>query len=180
MTTTNQNPHTTFYVWDDLTEALETFDKALVQKQRGDESFFLLEEDPDKLDPGLRDAYQTLIRKCHNDELPNDWRYDKIKHLAGRLAEYQRESLEDYQDILHEVVDSCVDISTSALFQWLADNPSRATFDDYSYHAEQDELAPLATARQYEELTFMANTLLNELSEGIHFASSNDSDYVGS
>ena len=167
MTTTNQNPHTTFYVWDDLTEALETFDKALVQKQRGDESFFLLEEDPDKLDPGLRDAYQTLIRKCHNDELPNDWRYDKIKHLAGRLVEYQRESLEDYQDILHEVVDSCVDISTSAQFQWLADMPCRAEFMDDSYMADSDKLSQLAAARQYEELDFMANTLLADLSEGI-------------
>ena len=110
MTTTNQNQiriHTTFYVWDSLTEALKTFDKALVQ--RGRESFSL-EDNTDKLDTGLRDAYQTLVRKCHNDELPNDWRYDKIKHLVERLLEYEKESLEDYQDILHEVVDSCVDI----------------------------------------------------------------------
>ena len=167
MTTTNQNPHTTFYVWGSLTDALETFDKALVQKQRGNESFFLLEEDPDKLDPGLRDAYQTLIRKCHNDELPNDWRYDKIKHLVERLLEYEKESLEDYQDILHEVVDSCVDISTSAQFQWLADNPSRAEFMDDSFGLDSNKLSQLAAARQYEELDFMANTLLNDLSEGI-------------
>ena len=164
MTTTNQIPHTTFYVWDDLTDALKTFDKALVQ--RGRESF-LLEDNKDKLDTGLRDAYQTLVRKCHNDELPNDWRYDKIKHLVERLLEYEKESLEDYQDILHEVVDSCVDISTSAQFQWLADMPSRAEFMDDSYMADSDKLSQLAAARQYEELDFMANTLLTELSEGI-------------
>jgi len=174
MTTTNQNPHTTFYVWDELTEALEDFNKALVQRDRGqkDSTFFLLEEDQSKLAPGLRGAYQTLIQKCHNDELPNDWRYEKIKHLVERLLEYEKESLEDYQDILHEVVDSCVDISTSALFQWLADNPSRAEFNDDSYMAQSDwgataNLSQLAAARQYEELDFMANTLLNELSEGI-------------
>ena len=167
MTTTNQNQiriHTTFYVWDSLTEALKTFDKALVQ--RGRESFSL-EDNKDKLDTGLRDAYQTLVRKCHNDELPNDWRYDKIKHLVVRLLEYEKESLEDYQDILHEVVDSCVDISTSAQFQWLADMPSRAEFMDDSYMADSDKLSQLAAARQYEELDFMANTLLNDLSEGI-------------
>jgi len=167
VTTTNQNQiriHTTFYVWGSLTEALKTFDKALVQ--RGRESFSL-EDNKDKLNTGLRDAYQTLIRKCHNDELPNDWRYDKIKHLVERLLEYEKESLEDYQDILHEVVDSCVDISTSALFQWLADNPSRAEFNDDSYMAQSDKLSQLAAARQYEELDFMANTLLNDLSEGI-------------
>ena len=167
MTTTNQNQiriHTTFYVWGSLTEALKTFDKALVQ--RGRESFSL-EDNKDKLNTGLRDAYQTLVRKCHNDELPNDWRYDKIKHLVERLLEYEKESLEDYQDILHEVVDSCVDISTSALFQWLADNPSRAEFNDDSYMAQSDKLSQLAAARQYEELDFMANTLLNDLSEGI-------------
>ena len=164
MTTTNQIPHTTFYVWDDLTDALKTFDKALVQ--RGRESF-LLEDNKDKLDTGLRDAYQTLVRKCHNDELPNDWRYEKIKHLVERLIEYEKESLEDYQDILHEVVDSCVDISTSAQFQWLADMPSRAEFMDDSYMADSDKLSQLAAARQYEELDFMANTLLTELSEGI-------------
>ena len=164
MTTTNQIPHTTFYVWDDLTDALKTFDKALVQ--RGRESFSL-EDNKDKLDTGLRDAYQTLVRKCHNDELPNDWRYDKIKHLVERLLEYEKESLEDYRDILHEVVDSCVDISTSAQFQWLADMPSRAEFMDDSYMADSDKLSQLAAARQYEELDFMANTLLTELSEGI-------------
>tara|TARA_B100000902_G_C27175206_1_gene845995 strand:+ start:138 stop:650 length:513 start_codon:yes stop_codon:yes gene_type:complete len=169
MTTTNQNPHTTFYVWDDLTEALETFNKALVQRDRGqrDKTFFLLEEDQTKLAPGLRDAYQTLIRKCHNDELPNDWRYEKIKYLVERLIEYKKESLEDYQDILHEVVDSCVDISTSAQFQWLADIPSRAEFMDESFMGESEELSQLAAARQYEELDFMANTLLADLSEGI-------------
>lgn len=169
MTTTNQNPHTTFYVWDELTEALEDFNKALVQRDRGqkDSTFFLLEEDQTKLAPGLRGAYQTLIRKCHNDELPNDWRYEKIKYLVERLLEYKKESLEDYQDILHEVVDGCVDISTSAQFQWLADNPSRAEFMDDSFMAESDKLSQLAAARQYEELDFMANTLLNELSEGI-------------
>ena len=98
MTTTNQNPHTTFYVWDDLTEALADFNKALVQRDRGqkDSTFFLLEEDQTKLAPGLRGAYQTLIRKCHNDELPNDWRYEKIKHLVEHLLEYEKESLEDY------------------------------------------------------------------------------------
>jgi len=169
MTTTNQNPHTTFYVWDELTEALEDFNKALVQRDRGqkDRTFFLLEEDQSKLAPGLRDAYQTLIRKCHNDELPNDWRYEKIKHLVERLLEYEKESLEDYQDILHEVVDSCVDISTSAQFQWLADMPCRAEFMDDSYGLDSKTLSQLATARQYEELDFMANTLLNDLSEGI-------------
>ena len=169
MTTTNQNPHTTFYVWDDLTEALEDLNKALVQRDRGqrDRTFFLLEEDQTKLAPGLRDAYQTLIRKCHNDELPNDWRYEKIKHLVERLIEYKKESLEDYQDILHEVVDSCVDISTSAQFQWLADMPCRAEFMDDSYGLDSKTLSQLATARQYEELDFMANTLLNDLSEGI-------------
>ena len=167
MTTTNQNPHTTFYIWGSLTDALETFNKALVQKQRGNESFFLLEEDQAKLAPGLRGAYQTLIQKCHNDELPNDWRYEKIKYLVERLIEHEKESLEDYQDILHEVVDSCVDISTSAQFQWLADMPCRAEFMDDSFMAESDKLSQLAAARQYEELDFMANTLLTDLSEGI-------------
>ena len=167
MTTTNQNQvriHTTFYVWDDLTDALKTFDKALVQ--RGRESFSL-EDNTDNLDTGLRDAYQTLVRKCHNDELPNDWRYEKIKHLVERLLEYEKESLEDYQDILHEVVDSCVDISTSAQFQWLADMPSRAEFMDDSFGLDSNKLSQFAAARQYEELDFMANTLLNDLSEGI-------------
>ena len=169
MTTTNQNPHTTFYVWDDLTEALADFNKALVQRDRGqkDNTFFLLEEDQSKLAPGLRSAYQTLIQKCHNDELPNDWRYEKIKHLVERFAECKKESLEDYQDILFEVVNSCVDISISAQFQWLADMPCRAEFMDDSFSLDSSKLSQLAAARQYEEFDFMANTLLNDLSEGI-------------
>ena len=45
--------------------------------------------------------------------------------------------------------------------------PSRAEFMDDSYIADSDKLSQLAAARQYEELDFMANTLLTELSEGI-------------
>ena len=41
----------------------------------------------DSLDPVLRDQFQDMIQECHNEELPNDWRYSIVKRLSWTFAE---------------------------------------------------------------------------------------------
>ena len=62
------------------------------------------------------------------------------------------------------IVDGIVEISTSRLFQWLADIPSRSEFSDGPY-GEDLELSKMAAQRQYEEIDFIAHTLLNSLND---------------
>jgi hypothetical protein len=123
-----------------------------------------------EIDPDLRDQLQTVIRECHNDEFPNDWRYSIIKEICFTCLDYEMseglDQLEQYLDnYSHEIVDGCVDISTSSLFQWLADIPSRSEFNDDSYMGDSSNLSQLATARQYEEIDFIFHALLNMLNE---------------
>ena len=156
-----------FFRFDSLKEVLQKLDDSLVKGTRANgEDYFYLSND---LDPDLRDQFQTIIRECHNDELPNDWRYSTIKRLCSNCLEYD---LDDYvnqldqilDNYIFEIVDGIVDISTSGLFHWLADIPSRSEFSDGPY-GEDLELSKMAAQRQYEEIHFIAHTLLNSLND---------------
>ena len=156
-----------FFSFGSLTEVIQYLDNSLLKGTRDNkEEYFYLSNE---IDPDLRDQLQTVIRECHNDEFPNDWRYSIVKEICFTCLDYEMseglDQLEQYLDnYSHEIVDGCVDISTSSLFQWLADIPSRAEFTDGPY-GEDLELSKLAAQRQYEEIDFVFHTLLNMLNE---------------
>ena len=157
-----------FFAFGSLTEVIQYLDNSLLKGTRDNkEEYFYLSNE---IDPDLRDQLQTVIRECHNDEFPNDWRYSIIKEICFTCLDYEMseglDHLEQYLDnYSHEIVDGCVDISTPSLFQWLADIPSRSEFNDDSYMGDSSNLSQLATARQYEEIDFIFHTLLNMLNE---------------
>ena len=157
-----------YFAFGSLTEVIQYLDNSLLKDTRDNKKdyFYLSYE----IDPDLRDQLQTVIRECHNDEFPNDWRYSIIKEICFTCLDYEMseglDHLEQYLDnYSHEIVDGCVDISTSSLFQWLSDIPSRSEFNDDSYMGDSSNLSQLATARQYEEIDFIFHTLLNMLNE---------------
>ena len=169
----NEEVVTSFYVWGSLPEALEALDKVLITKEREDGSKYVcLSEEIDKQ---LRGAYQTLIRKLHREEQPNDWRYGIVKELCWKLAERKNynnpeTSLEDLLEVCWEVADNCCDISNSSIFQWLADNPGRCEFEEESLSLNPDGINSLwrvARSRQCEEIELMARQLLECLDDGI-------------
>ena len=157
-----------FFSFGSLTEVIQYLDNSLLKGTRDNkEEYFYLS---DEIDPDLRDQLQEVIRECHNGEFPNDWRYSIIKEICFTCLDYEMseglDQLEQYLDnYSHEIVDGCVDISTSSLFQWLADIPSRLEFNDDSYMADSSNLSQLAAARQYEEIDFVFYALLNRLNE---------------
>lgn len=156
-----------FFSFGSLKEVIQELDKSLIRGTRSNgEDYFYLSDD---IDPDLRDQFQTIIRECHNDELPNDWRYSTIKRLCSNCLEYDLEDgVNQLDQILDnhisEIVDGIVEVSTSGLFQWLADNPGRTEFSDGPYD-EEFRLSKLAAQRQYEEIDFIAHTLLNSLND---------------
>ncbi len=171
---------TTYCVMASIYDAIKTLDTSLIREERRDVAGSLKEERSTeglrsyfyKLDEGidknLRDQFQQLIMECHMGEMPNDWRYETVKNLCVNFLEYwgkeEEPELEDYQDIVSEVAESTASIYNSELFFWLFDNPSRAVFEEDPYN-ESHDLAEITRNRQVEEISSMANVLLDGLSE---------------
>ena len=128
----------------------------------GEEYYLLDESHP------FKDQFQSIITELHCGEFPNNWRYEIVKGLVVDLLEYfgeEERHLDDYQDALYEVAERLTDISTSLLFKWLADIPSRAAFNDVVSVPWVNDLAALARMRQTEEINAMGFMLLAALQE---------------
>ena len=148
-----------------LRDQLQDFYNSFEGEKRENNShyFFLKDESKNK--------YQDLVRELHMGELPNDWRYETIKNLVSSFLEYYSDDEEltydNLQDALREsIADNCCDVSNSCLFEWLAEIPSRATFDDiYSTiecldESAKHDLGYLAMMRQREEIEIMGSNIL--------------------
>tara|TARA_X000001036_G_scaffold317978_1_gene296389 strand:- start:23 stop:511 length:489 start_codon:yes stop_codon:yes gene_type:complete len=149
---------------------LQDLNDSFKQERRENNSFYFFLKDESK------NKYQELIRELHNDEMPNDWRYETIKNLVSCFLEYFSEdeelTYENLQDALREsIAENLADHSNSCLFQWLAEIPSRASFDDiYSTIEcidESKDLGSLARLRQIEEIEIMGSNLLYHFEEVI-------------
>jgi hypothetical protein len=63
---------------------------------------------------GLRD----IIREIHCGVFPNGWLFEKCHDLLAATVSYDFDSIDDLEDSRHEIVDGCVDIYNSDLFDW--------------------------------------------------------------
>jgi len=73
------------------------------------------------------DWVSDVVHACHGHMGPDDWRYRMIAECAGDLCDY---APDEWQESLHEVADSLVDIYTSQLLQWLASRNDRTDYID--------------------------------------------------
>ena len=120
--------------------------------------YSIKDDHPDK------DQIQTdLIYPLHDDELPNDWRYETIYDLLSGFLEY--EDRQDIEDHVHEIVDGAVDVYNYDLAKWLCDDVSRGYFDQSLDNAEfisdDTSIYGIITKRQYEVISEMAYQLLD-------------------
>ena len=121
----------------------------------------------------IHDDLQAIVRAAHDGELPNDWRYGMAYDLAHALLDYSQPSptpwtLEDFQDVVGDIVELRVDTSTHALLTWLADNVSRCYFDDvdaWAGDADGSDIADIAQRRQREAIDTMAHVILQGLAD---------------
>ena len=112
------------------------------------------------------------VRDLHDDEMPNDWRYETIVDICTYLMDLIEPINEqsDVSDIAFSAADSITSIYTSELCQWLADNTGRLSYIDDAQEeglipAEADTFKRLQIG-QFECIRSMAVRIIDKLLEG--------------
>ena len=78
------------------------------------------------------DDLTSFVRELHDDEMPNDWRYETIVDICTYLMDLVEpiDEQSDAHDIAFSAADSITSIYTSELCQWLGDNTGRLSYID--------------------------------------------------
>ena len=104
-----------------------------------------------------KEKYQDFVRELHDDEMPNNWRYQIIFDLLHNFVnEYDQDDLEGY---LHEIADSLVDVYNTDRAKWLAEDINRGCIEiDTKNKTSIFELIGIA---QYEAIYSMGFEILH-------------------
>ena len=146
-------------------ENLETLYNSLERKERepGLGCFYCLKEDLEN-----REEIQNFIMDLHNEETPNDWRYDIIHSLLNSLIEnYGVNNEDEAYEHIDIICDSLVNVYNYGLAKWLCDDVSRGYFDPSSeissiYEVNHSEsIYGVIMKRQYEEIYIMASKIVD-------------------
>jgi len=109
-----------------------------------------------------KEKYQSFVRKLHDDELPNNWRYGIITDLLQNFVnEYDQDNLEDY---LSEIADSLVDVYNIDLIEWLKGDIMRGSFleiRELNIDEPNMTIFDLIRQMQYEVIYSMGYQILN-------------------
>jgi uncharacterized protein YhjY with autotransporter beta-barrel domain len=104
---------------------------------------------------------QEAVYEAHDDEAPNDWRYEHCHYIARLIDDGDTEPA--------EIAESLTDDDTYSLLQWLSGHIARYTYSDT--YAEENGFDPDATLMdrirlgQYECLFQMAGILVDAAEE---------------
>ena len=142
-----------------------TLRAAFTQDKRQDGSTFWTYTDQARRST---DDLATWVHELHDEELPNDWRYETIVKILDALV--------DVGDLVDCVADDslfdgiCInitDIYNSSLLQWYADIPSRVGYIDDAVSeglisADKDTIARLSIG-QTECIRSMCNQIVARL-----------------
>ncbi len=88
-----------------------------------------------------QDDLVDWVRDLHDDELPNDWRYETIVRICDYLCDLTEtiDSQSDAHDIAFGAADSITSIYTAELCEWLSNNIGRLSYID---DAQEEGLIP--------------------------------------
>jgi hypothetical protein len=118
------------------------------------------------------DLLTDFIRDLHDDEMPNDWRYETIVDICNYLCDLVEtiDSQSDAHDIAFSAADSITSIYTSELCKWLGENTGRLSYIDDAQEeglipAEADTFKRLQIG-QFECIRSMAVRIIDRLVEG--------------
>ena len=146
-------------------ENLEVLYNSLERKERepGLGCFYCLKEDLKN-----REEIQDFIMDLHNEESPNDWRYDIIHSLLDSLLNnYDVNNEDEAYEHIDIISDSLVNVYNYGLAKWLCDDVSRGYFDSRAeissiYEVNHSEsIYGVIMKRQYEEIYTMASKIVN-------------------
>ena len=111
---------------------------------------------------------KEFIRELHDDELPNDWRYQTIVRILDEIIEISAYNLSvEWADQPHTIADALVCIYTSELAAWFAENASRCEYHD-EWNAEcciaaEASLSDRMQIAQHQCIESMAQRVLCKL-----------------
>ena len=118
------------------------------------------------------DDLATWVGELHDDELPNDWRYETIVDICTYLMDLIEpiDEQSDVHDIAFSAADSITSIYPGELCQWLSDNTSRLSYIDEAQEegliaAEADTFKRLQIG-QFECIKSMAVRIIERLQSG--------------
>ena len=118
------------------------------------------------------DDLTSFVRELHDDEMPNDWRYETIVDICTYLMDLVEtiDSQSDAHEIAFSAADSITSIYTSELCQWLSDNTGRLSYIDDAQEegliaAEADTFKRLQIG-QFECIRSMAVRIIERLQSG--------------
>ena len=146
-------------------ENLETLYNSLEQKQRkpGLGCFYCLKENLEN-----KEEIQRFIELLHNEESPNDWRYDIIHSILNSLINnYDVNNEDEALEHIDIISDSLVNVYNYGLAKWLCEDVSRGYFDSSSeissiYDVNHSEsIYGVIMKRQYEEIYTMASKIVD-------------------
>ena len=114
------------------------------------------------------DDLATWIGELHDEELPNDWRYETIVSILDALVDV--DSLVDFEDhyaLVDGISTNITDIYNGNLLQWYTDIPSRVGYIDDAVSEglispDADTIARL-TIGQTECIRSMCNQIIARL-----------------
>jgi hypothetical protein len=96
------------------------------------------------------------VREAHDDELPNDWRFETCAKIwEALLSAAQIPDPDDYDDaypLIESIARDLVSPFTAEVLKWLADYPTRTSYVDEAleeYRADSDIDDLLWTAQWY-------------------------------
>ena len=113
------------------------------------------------------DELTDFIRNLHDDELPNDWRYNIIHWIIAAIASESLEKDDDWSDKPYEYAEFLTDEINPILLQWYADSPSRLSYIEEGINEgliskDQDVISQLMSG-QRATIHDMASTILFKL-----------------
>lgn len=116
------------------------------------------------------DDLTSFIHELHDEEWPNDWRYQTIVFILDAIieaSEYMDKDDEGWDGFAFNVADDLTSIYTSELAAWFADNGSRASYHqqavDDGLIADDACLSDHLKIAQYVCIEQMAHQILNRL-----------------
>ena len=147
-------------------ENLETLYNSLERRERelnkvSNQSYYCLKDDLEN-----KEEIQRFIELLHNDEAPNDWRYDIIHSLLDQLLnQYEVNNEDEAYDNIHIISDSLVNVYNYGLAKWLCEDVSRGYFDksldNTEFLNDDASIYGIIMKRQYEEIYTMASQIVD-------------------
>lgn len=112
-----------FKTLKDLIQLCSVLSSRFTDKRREDGTSFVSLSGPED---EIREAARTAIRAAHEDELPNDWRYEVCGLAADAMAEASED--DELSDVAAGVAESASSVYNSEVLRWYAELPDRLEY----------------------------------------------------